>query len=48
MRILAALSLMLAVCATAFGQELQAGDTIAIAVYQDFQLDAKSWSVRPA
>jgi len=39
MRILAALSLILAVCTSAFGQELQAGDTVAIAVYQDSKLD---------
>jgi polysaccharide biosynthesis/export protein len=39
MRILAALALILAVCTTALGQELQAGDTVAIAVYQDSKLD---------
>ena len=39
MRILVALSLILAVCTGAFAQELQAGDTIGISVYQDFKLD---------
>jgi polysaccharide biosynthesis/export protein len=39
MRILAALSLIFAICTAAAAQELQAGDTIAIAVYQDSKLD---------
>ena len=39
MRILVALSLILAVCTGAFAQELQAGDTIGISVYQDSKLD---------
>jgi polysaccharide export outer membrane protein len=39
MRILVALSLLLAICGSAVAQELQAGDTIAIAVYQDSKLD---------
>jgi polysaccharide biosynthesis/export protein len=39
MRVLAALSLILAFCTAALAQELKAGDTIAIAVYQDSKLD---------
>src|SRR5262245_52052400 len=39
MRILAALSLILSICTPALAQELQAGDTIAMAVYQDSKLD---------
>jgi len=39
MRILVALSLIFAICGSAAAQELQAGDTIAIAVYQDSKLD---------
>jgi len=39
MRILVALSLILAACTSALAQELQAGDTVAIAVYQDSKLD---------
>src|SRR5215470_19939338 len=39
MRILVALSLILTVCTSALAQELQAGDTIAISVYQDSKLD---------
>src|SRR5215467_9901798 len=39
MRILAMLSLIFAICSAAAAQELQSGDTIAIAVYQDSKLD---------
>jgi polysaccharide export outer membrane protein len=39
MRILVALSLIFAICGSALAQELQPGDTIAIAVYQDSKLD---------
>lgn len=39
MRFLAALALCFAMCTAAAAQELQAGDTIAIAVYQDSKLD---------
>jgi len=39
MGILAGPSLIFAICSAAAAQELQSGDTIAIAVYQDSKLD---------